>query len=895
MEAKPIEMSALGRPLYPGMLYGCRDDSFIPGVTLWDIEAVRKHLDVHPKPNTEINITASDSLHEKSSLLDVSASLKASFLGGLVEVGGSARYLNDTVTSTQQCRVTMQYKQTTEFKQLTMTELGNVTYPEVFEKKTATHVITAVLYGAQAFLVFDQTASKNESKQDIQGNLQMMVKKIPLFSIGCKGALIMTEEDKKKVEKFSCKFYGDFQLKQNPTTYLEAVQVYSKLPELLGEKGEKAVPVRVWLYPLIDLDSNAARLVREISVSLVSEAEKVLEQLAEAYVRSHSLIGNSLVRHFTDLKNKLEDFQGMFEPYKDIFQKALSRILPAIRGGGKEEQALVDILQVHHKSPLTHKQMEKWLDDKDDEIQALRSYTFTMKSIHIVSTAELQGVLFDPQIDIVFCFAFTSLKYKDQYLSTLTQYLQSEEFRKLETSRSVLNYLKEEPQPWFKSPELSASMRVNLQLFTEFSKANMVEERTKFVITSLSDPSNPGASIRLYRRGKLEDPRFKPVSKPPPLDLTDIQRDQVTLKLLPSPTGKTERYRVEHRAVQTGDKTGTKPEEQQWTVTDTPDTQETWTLSGLKPATLYQVRYRVISAVGVSKESDTTEITTKPDHTPPQELSVKRVGQGKVEVTWKMPAPPEQSVLWYSIEYKDERWKDWVALLTKPQRGICTIEGLKFTNSYRFRLRSVFREAETSTPCKESKLPPLAEPKTRDDFLLYSCQLTLDPNTVHMYLILSEENRKMTDTEKDQPYPEHPERFDHWRQALCRESLSGSRCYWEVEWSNMTYTAVTYKGIGRKGHGHDCVLGGNDQSWMMGCGGSSYRYWYKNVKTEITVPFTRRIGVYLDHSAGILSFYSISDTLKSMTLLHTVKTTFTEPLYPALGVYKGTVTLCKLG
>ncbi|XP_066575627.1 neoverrucotoxin subunit beta [Amia ocellicauda] len=508
MEDKPIEMSALGRPLYPGMLYDCRNDSFIPGVTLWDIEAVRKDLDVHPKPNTEINVTASNSLHEKSSLLDVSASLKASFLGGLVEVGGSAKYLNDTVTSTQQCRVTMQYKQTTEFKQLTMTQLGNVTYPKVFEKKTATHVITAVLYGAQAFLVFDQTASKNESKQDIQGNLQMMVKKIPSFSIEGDGGLKMTEEDKKKVEKFSCKFYGDFQLKQNPTTYLEAVQVYSKLPELLGEKGEKAVPVRVWLYPLIDLNCNAARLVREISVSLVSEAEKVLEELTEAYVRSNSLISNSLVSHFTDLKNKLEDFQGKFKPYKDIFQKALSRILPAIRGGGKEEQALVDILQVHHKSPLTHKQLEKWLDDKDDEIQMLRSYTVTM-SIPIVSTAELQGLLFDPQIDTVFCFTFTSLQYEDQYLSTVTQYLQSEEFRKLEISGSVLNSLKKEPQPWFKSPEISAWMRVNLQLFLELSKTYMDEKKTKFVITSISDPSNPGASIRLYKHGKLEDPQFK--------------------------------------------------------------------------------------------------------------------------------------------------------------------------------------------------------------------------------------------------------------------------------------------------------------------------------------------------------------------------------------------------
>ncbi|XP_066575633.1 stonustoxin subunit beta [Amia ocellicauda] len=861
------------------------------GVTLWDIEAVRKDLDVHPKPNMEINITASDSLHEKSSLLDVSASLKASFLGGLVEVGGSARYLNDTVSSTQQCRVTMQYKQTTEFKQLTMTHLGKVSYPEVFEKKTATHVITAVLYGAQAFLVFNQTASKNESKQDIQGNLHVMVKKIPLFSIEGEGALKMTEEDKKKVQEFSCKFYGDFQLKQNPTTYLEAVQVYSKLPELLGEKGEKAVPVRVWLYPLIDLDSNAARLVREISVSLVSEAEKVLEQLAEAYVRSNSLISNNLVSHFTDLKNKLEDFQGKFEPYKEIFQKALSRILPAIRGGGKEEQALVDILQVHHKSPLTHKQMEEWLDDKDDEIQVLRSYTVTMKSIPIVSTAELQGVLFDPQIDSVFCFAFTSLKYKDQYLSTLTQYLQSEEFRKLETSGSVLNYLKEEPQPWFKSPELSASMRVNLQLFTEFSKANMDEERTKFVITSISDPSNPGASIRLYRRGKLEDPQFKPVSKPPPLDLTDIQCDQVTLKLLPSPTGKTERYRVEHRAVQTGDKTGTKPEEQQWTVTDTPDTQETWTLSGLKPATLYQVRYRVISAMGVSKESDTTEISTKPDHTGPQELSVKRVGLRKVEATWKIPVPPEQSVLWYSVEYKDETSEGWLAKMTKPHQGICTIEGLKYTNSYRFRVRPISEAA-----CQEAELPPLPEPNTRDDFMQYSCHLTVDPKTPHVYVFLSEGNRKMTHTRKNQPYgdPDHGERFDWWGQALCRESLSGSRYYWEVEWSIEASVAVTYKGIGRKGSGLECGFGCNDQSWLLDLKHSCYKH--KNEYIKITAPITRRIGVYLDHSAGILSFYSISDTLNTMTLLHTVKTTFTEPLYPGLGVHNlGTVSLCKLG
>ncbi len=50
-----------------------------------------------------------------------------------------------------------------------------------------------------------------------------------------------------------------------------------------------------------------------------------------------------------------------------------------------------------------------------------------------------------------------------------------------------------------------------------------------------------------------------------------------------------------------------------------------------------------------------------------------------------------------------------------------------------------------------------------------------------------------------------------------------------------------------------------------------------------------RIGVFVDHSAGTLSFYSISDT---MSLIHTVQTTFTQPLYPGFRVFDGSVKLC---
>ncbi|XP_058872140.1 tripartite motif-containing protein 16-like [Acipenser ruthenus] len=184
------------------------------------------------------------------------------------------------------------------------------------------------------------------------------------------------------------------------------------------------------------------------------------------------------------------------------------------------------------------------------------------------------------------------------------------------------------------------------------------------------------------------------------------------------------------------------------------------------------------------------------------------------------------------------------------------------------------------------------EPRNRAEFLKYSCQLTLDSNTAYEDLCLSEGNRKVTLGET-QRYPDHLDRFDYWPQVLCREGLSGTRCYWEVEWSGGgAAIGVTYEGISRKGRAHPCVLGFNDKSWSLFCSDSSYTAWHNNNESAITVPHSPRIGVYLDCNAGTLSFYGVSDT---MTLLHRFQTTFTEILYPGLSVdYDSSVTICQL-
>ncbi|XP_070705053.1 NLR family CARD domain-containing protein 3-like isoform X1 [Pempheris klunzingeri] len=182
----------------------------------------------------------------------------------------------------------------------------------------------------------------------------------------------------------------------------------------------------------------------------------------------------------------------------------------------------------------------------------------------------------------------------------------------------------------------------------------------------------------------------------------------------------------------------------------------------------------------------------------------------------------------------------------------------------------------------------------------YSCELSVDTNTVNGFLKLSDNNRTVTLEEEKQPYPDHPERFkDYCIQLLCREGLTG-RCYWEVEWRREVDVAVSYRGIKRSGTTKDCLFGFNDQSWSLKCSGLGYYVCHNNKKTTTSssssfpfFPSSGTVAVYLDCPAGSLSFYRVSSD--SLIHLHTFRTTFTEPLYAGIRIWSGSsVSLSSL-
>ncbi|KAM6894020.1 uncharacterized protein FYW49_020370, partial [Xenentodon cancila] len=165
----------------------------------------------------------------------------------------------------------------------------------------------------------------------------------------------------------------------------------------------------------------------------------------------------------------------------------------------------------------------------------------------------------------------------------------------------------------------------------------------------------------------------------------------------------------------------------------------------------------------------------------------------------------------------------------------------------------------------------------------YSCQLSIDTNTVNKYIKLSDNNRKMTSVKENQSYPDHPDRFDYYHQLMCREVLTG-RCYWEVLRSGDVCISVSYRRIRRKGISVDCLFGWNDHSWSLNCSDDGrYTVWHNDRETSSSSSssVSNRVAVYVDIPAGTLSFYSVSSD--RLIHLHTFNTTFTEPLYPGFG------------
>uniref|UniRef100_A0A3Q4HQR0 B30.2/SPRY domain-containing protein n=1 Tax=Neolamprologus brichardi TaxID=32507 RepID=A0A3Q4HQR0_NEOBR len=470
MDSDQVEVAALNRPFALGMLYDAKMDKLYTGkIEGVDLVLALVGTDEQNQTSSNYEITASDSIESKFSLLDVSASVKASFLGGLIEVGGSARYLNDNKKSKNQSRVTLHFSATTAYERLAMTHLEAkaTQIQDVIKKSGATHVVTGILYGANAFFVFDSEKLESSSVKNIEDNMQAAIKKLPACNFEAEVDVKLSDEEKAATKKFSCKFYGAFILDSNPSTFEDAVKTYSQLPKLLGGNGEKTVPVKVWLTTLNKLDPT-------------------------------------VVENFPQIHKKLSRFHDLCEDYAKKLRQTMMVKIPAIREGKEKESTLQEILGDQEKSPFSLENLDKWLYNAEREINVIRCCLEIMKGIKISKDeSKFDKEVFTPGVQDTLCFIFTSLETDDPYLDQMDNYLHSGE--------SPKSFLPPTKDHWFFSEDVIDDMKMKSEDFSTIVKGLKDSSRFRFFVSAIRNEKYKGATIYHYKKSNKTTEEF---SKP---------------------------------------------------------------------------------------------------------------------------------------------------------------------------------------------------------------------------------------------------------------------------------------------------------------------------------------------------------------------------------------------
>ncbi|XP_023196484.1 stonustoxin subunit beta-like [Xiphophorus maculatus] len=498
MDKGVTQVAALGRPFTLGMLYDASKDQIIPGVTLWDESTLQHMIMENSQHSSDFKITSSDSLDMKSNLLDVNASLKASFLGGLIEVGGSAKYLNDKKKSHNQSRITFQYKATTTFKQLNISADEMKKQLKIADdmKCLATHVVTGILYGANAFFVLDSNKMDTKTLQKIEGNLQATINKFPRISVSGEVDIKLSNEEQAVADAFSCTFYGDLIPEKNPTSFQDALLTYVNLPTLLGAKKEHSVPLKVWLMPLKNFDPSASEVKMELSTGLLEKAQNAMVELQNLKMRCNDCLADSY--QFPQISTILLSFKQKCSTYEGMLQDLIAKKIPGIRAGKEDENELLRILDEKEQSPFNSDKLNKWMANMEKEVNVIKSCIKAMDGTKILpKESDVVEELLCPKVEDVLCFVFTSLEKSDPYLQKMAEYMETMDIK---ATGNV--------SPATEEKELTRIREKSTEI-RELAAGLKNEAKYRFVVTAKENKMYKGATIYHYRNDRLITEDFK--------------------------------------------------------------------------------------------------------------------------------------------------------------------------------------------------------------------------------------------------------------------------------------------------------------------------------------------------------------------------------------------------
>uniref|UniRef100_A0A672YAG5 Uncharacterized protein n=1 Tax=Sphaeramia orbicularis TaxID=375764 RepID=A0A672YAG5_9TELE len=139
----------------------------------------------------------------------------------------------------------------------------------------------------------------------------------------------------------------------------------------------------------------------------------------------------------------------------------------------------------------------------------------------------------------------------------------------------------------------------------------------------------------------------------------------------------------------------------------------------------------------------------------------------------------------------------------------------------------------------------------------FEVDVTLDPDTAHPRLVLSDDGKQVHDGGCWRKLPDNPQRFSHSPSVLGKQSFSSGRFYFEVQVKGVTHwtLGVVKESINRK---QRVTLRPESSNWTMGLRNGDHYYGYGSPPVCLQLKSSpQKVGVFVDYEEGLVSFYDV--------------------------------------
>ncbi|CAF4512872.1 unnamed protein product, partial [Rotaria magnacalcarata] len=246
-----ITKQAFGRHGFIGSLYDIRSDRF-EGGNLFNRPLKSSMVLTADSASSEYIVDENISQKDTFNKLSIEASMKLSLMAGLIQVEGSAKYLNQTKTDSRTVRVTfmLNLKTKQEHLQISRADLYQYFSSDALENRNATHCVISIIWGARVAATFEQIMTNSEAAEELQGRLAVSLKKVAIQASG-EASLEHNNKENSKFESLKISFSGDVLIEDVPRTIEDVFNIFKKVPTLLeGLNDGKGQQLEFELYPL---------------------------------------------------------------------------------------------------------------------------------------------------------------------------------------------------------------------------------------------------------------------------------------------------------------------------------------------------------------------------------------------------------------------------------------------------------------------------------------------------------------------------------------------------------------------------------------------------------------------------------------------------------------------